>query len=245
MPRYFLKLSFDGTRYHGWQRQENAHTVQAEIEKGLQTLFQENITITGCGRTDTGVHAKIYYLHFDSNKILDSKKFLHSINRVLPHDIAVYELHTAADSAHARFDATSRTYEYLIHQKKNPFLHLRSVYVPHKLDLDRINQAANLITNYTDFTSFAKLHSDNKTNDCTVFESFWSIHEDELIYTIKANRFLRNMVRALVGTLIEIGQNQKSITQLDEIFKAKDRAAAGVSAPAHGLYLSGVEYPYF
>lgn len=242
--RYFIQLSYKGTNYHGWQIQPNAISVQEILTKAFSTLLKEDIEITGAGRTDTGVHALNYIAHFDSqnNQLHSDLKFLYKINSFLPKDIAVHQIRAVKNESHARFDATSRTYNYYIHTKKDPFLTDSSWYYPHKLDINLMNKAAELLFEFSDFTSFSKLHTDVKTNNCKITEAFWEQNEHKLIFTITADRFLRNMVRAIVGTLIDVGKNKITLNDFIEIIENKNRSEAGVSVPANGLYLSNITY---
>lgn len=242
--RYFLRLSYDGTRFHGWQRQPNAGSVQQTLEDALSVMLRRRVEITGSGRTDTGVHARETYAHFDTDEPLtDTGRFLTSLNRLCGRDIAVSELLPVKDDAHARFDATSRTYKYFVHFRKDPFLQNLS-WETHPLELERMNEAAQLLLATEDFTSFAKLHSDSKTNICHVTQALWTPHGDNgAVFTITADRFLRNMVRAVVGTLVEVGRGKTGIEDVKAIIESKNRCSAGVSMPAHGLYLWHVAYP--
>ncbi len=244
MARYFLQISYDGTAYHGWQRQSNSHTVQAEIESCLTKIGLEHEGIMGCGRTDAGVHASEFFAHvnLDSEKIDNDIVF--KLNAVLPHDIAIHQLTPLHEEAHARFDASARSYTYLIHHEKDPFLNERSYLQWRRLDIDRMNKACSYLIGTHEFTSFAKLHGGNNTDLCDVRSAEWSSQGHRSEFHITADRFLRNMVRAIVGTLIEVGQGKIDPTEVKDILKAKDRGSAGASAPAHGLYLSRVEYPY-
>jgi tRNA pseudouridine38-40 synthase len=245
MSRYFLGFSYKGTRYHGWQAQPNAHTVQAEINRALGLLLGHDVDALGCGRTDTGVHARRYVAHFDTHKtISDAAAAVSKLNKILPHDISVYDLQKVNSEAHARFDATLRTYKYFITTAKNPFLQEFAVFVHYPLNLEDMNAAAALLLQQTDFTSFAKLHSDVTNNDCTVTEAYWSVNEENntIVFTISSNRFLRNMVRAIVGTLLELGRGKMSLNDFRRIVEQKNRCSAGASAPAHGLFLWEVEY---
>ncbi len=243
MYRYFIKLAYKGTAYHGWQIQPNAVSVQASVENALSVILQEKINVTGCGRTDTGVHAQSYFAHFDSTKMIGNNNELLRLNRFLPKDIAIHKIIPIRPDAHARFDAISRTYIYKIHTGKNPFLQSYSWEQYKTPDIERMNSACQYLFKYSDFTSFAKLHSDNKTNDCKIIQAEWKQHQNQYIFTIKADRFLRNMVRAIVGTLIEISNNQEKPEHICEIIEAKNRSSAGQSAPAHALYLTRIEYP--
>lgn len=243
MSRYFLEIKYDGTNYHGWQIQQNAHTVQAEINKALSTLLQTEINVTGAGRTDTGVHARQLFVHFDINDTIDTQHLLFKLNNFLPPDISCLTLIKVQDDAHARFSATERTYEYWICPSKDPFLIKRAYYYPYQLDINLMNAAAYELKKYTDFSCFSKSNTDTFSNDCLITFAQWKIKEECLVFTISANRFLRNMVRAIVGTLLEIGQQKINIDDLKHIIDSKNRSEAGVSVPAHGLYLVKVVYP--
>ncbi len=244
MYRYFLYLSYRGTHYFGWQKQKNAPTVQAKIEEALSIICKHEIEVTGTGRTDTGVHARQYVAHFDVNEPLyNIPEFLHSINAILPHDIAISDVKPVKLWAHARFSAINRTYQYHIITHKNPFLQEYAWLIHYKLDLEEMNKAAKFLTEIDDFTAFAKLHSNNKTNLCRVYQSIWQSEREELIYTISANRFLRNMVRAIVGNLVDVGRGKRSLDDFKNRVKQGDRYLASISAPAHGLYFKGVAFP--
>lgn len=245
MHRYFLQLSYKGTTYHGWQVQENAITVQQVLNKKLSIILQEEIQTIGAGRTDKGVHAEYFMLHFDTEKpITDSTLFLDKMNKVLPRDIAVYYLLKVQDEANTRFDALSRTYEYRITRKKNPFLTYLSWYYRVSLNVDLMNQAAKALFEYQDFTSFSKTGTQVKTNNCKIYEAQWFETDSHLlIFRIKADRFLRNMVRAITGTLIDVGREKLSLAEFRKIIESKNRSNAGFSVPAHGLFLTDIEYP--
>lgn len=242
--RYFIQLSYKGTNYHGWQIQPNAISVQEVLTKALSTLLREEIEVTGAGRTDTGVHASFFIAHIDSHSkdLHVDKRMLFKLNSFLPQDIAIQQISKVNPEAHARFDAKSRTYHYYIHQQKDPFLTESSYYFPHKLDIELMNKACDLLYQFTDFTSFSKLHTDVKTNNCVIQNAIWTQDHYKLIFEITADRFLRNMVRAIVGTLIIIGKNKSSLKDFIEIIETKNRSHAGVSAPAHGLFLSNIVY---
>lgn len=243
MQRYFLQLSYNGTGYHGWQVQPNATSVQGKIEKALSTILREEIQVVGAGRTDTGVHASYYMLHFDSqNENLHNENIVFRLNRFLPDDIAIQQIFKVKNDAHARFDAISRTYNYYITTVKNPFDKFSYQYTQ-KLDIEKMNKAASLLFEFSDFTSFARLHTDVKTNNCNVLKAEWIQEESQLIFTIKADRFLRNMVRAIVGTLMEVGKGKLLVDDFRTIIEMKDRGAAGASVPAVGLFLVDVKYP--
>ncbi|MDG1189148.1 MAG: tRNA pseudouridine(38-40) synthase TruA [Flavobacteriales bacterium] len=241
--RYFIEIMFDGTAYHGWQVQPNSSTVQEQINQAISTVLGEDINVVGAGRTDTGVHAKQMFAHFDSSISFDGKDLIYKLNSFLKNDISVLRVFEVDDSAHSRFDAVSRKYEYLIHANKNPFLINKSWYFHRKLDVDLMNEASKLLLNYTDFTSFSKLHTQTKTNNCSVKMAVWEKVNDTLVFSIEADRFLRNMVRAIVGTLVTVGEKKISIEEFVEIIESKNRSKAGASAPAHGLYLVSVKYP--
>lgn len=244
MNRYFARLNYKGTRFHGWQIQPNAISVQEEIEKALSTIMRESISVVGAGRTDTGVHASFYILHFETEKpISNPEKLVYRLNRFLPADIAFEKIWHVDNEMHARFSALSRTYKYYIVQQKNPFRTETSYEYLLPLDIDKMNEAALLLFEYTDFTSFSKLHTDVKTNNCKIYFAEWKQENTKLVFTIKADRFLRNMVRAIVGTLLEVGKGKLSVNDFRTIIEAKNRKYAGTSAPAQGLFLVDVEYP--
>jgi tRNA pseudouridine38-40 synthase len=244
--RYFLKLSFLGKNYHGWQIQLNAHSVQAELESALRVLLKTPVSSTGCGRTDTGVNAAMFFAHFDStDSIDDTESFIHQLNCILPDDIAVHNLLNVADNAHARYDATARTYAYHVYHDKNPFLKERAYFFPYELNVEMMNQMCAVLLEYSDFSSFSKSRTQVKTNLCKITEAKWNRIEDELVFQITADRFLRNMVRAIVGTMLEIGESRLDEKGFRAVIEGKNRSDAGVSVPAHGLYLVDVRYPYF
>ena len=245
MPRYFIYLSFNGARYHGWQIQPNGITVQAELEKALATLLRRETPVTGAGRTDAGVNARLMVAHFDTPAPLDNPaETADRLNRVLPPDMAVYDIRPVTDEAHSRFDALSRTYKYYLIDHKSPFLEAFACRYRGTLDFDRMNEAAEQLYRYTDFTSFSKLHTDVKTNNCRVTHAEWTQEdEDTWMFTIRADRFLRNMVRAIVGTLLEVGRGKLSVEGFRRIIEQKDRCKAGTSAPGHALFLADVTYP--
>jgi tRNA pseudouridine38-40 synthase len=245
MQRYFVKLCYKGTHYHGWQYQPNALSVQEVIEKAFSIILQEKIEVTGAGRTDTGVHASFYVLHFDSDNTSIEERLVAKMNSILPCDIAINSIHKVPDEAHARYSALSRTYRYFIHQNKNPFLADTSFYFRRNLDIARMNEASQVLYKISDFTSFSKLHSDVKTNFCRIFHAKWGQENEQIIFTVKADRFLRNMVRALVGTILEVGLGKITTEEFTQIIHKKNRSAAGVSVPAAGLFLTDIEYPDF
>lgn len=244
MSRYFITLAYDGTNYHGWQIQPNAKSVEEELEKSLSTLLRMPIDIVGAGRTDTGVHASKMVAHFDYEGKMDTRQLTYKLNRILPQDICIFEVAKVKADAHARFDATARTYHYFVYTQKNPFRRQYAALLKQPTDFKKMNEAALLLLNVTDFTSFSKLHTDTKTNICHVTEAKWTETEPGLWkFEIKANRFLRNMVRAIVGTLLWVGQGKISIEDFRDIIHQKDRCAAGDSVAANALFLVDIEYP--
>ncbi|EIA07843.1 tRNA pseudouridine synthase A [Flavobacterium frigoris PS1] len=242
--RYFIKLAYNGTQYHGWQYQPNASTVQETMNKAFSVLLNSDISLMGAGRTDTGVHAKVMYAHFDFETSFEIPKLIHKLNSYLPKDIVVYDIIPVADEAHTRFDATKRTYEYHINTFKNVFLQEQSWYFHQKLDVDLMNEAAKILFKHTDFQCFSKVNTDVNTFDCTIFEAYWKQKNNQLVFTISANRFLRNMVRSIVGTLVNIGLHKITLDDFNIIIEAKNRDKAGFSVPAHGLYLTEIDYDY-
>ncbi|WP_418263784.1 tRNA pseudouridine(38-40) synthase TruA [Flavobacterium faecale] len=242
--RYFIKLAYNGTPYHGWQYQPNAASVQETLNKALSILLHSEINVMGAGRTDTGVHAREMYAHFDYDKTIDSPKLVHKLNSFLPKDIAIFNITAVSDEAHCRFDATKRTYEYHINTVKDVFLPEQSWYLNQKLDVALMNEAAKLLFNHTNFQSFSKVNTDVNTFDCTIFEAKWQENGTKLIFTISANRFLRNMVRAIVGTLVNVGLHKITLYDFEKIIESRNREKAGFSVPAHGLYLTKIVYPY-
>jgi tRNA pseudouridine38-40 synthase len=243
--RYFIFISYKGTAYHGWQIQPNSQTIQKMLDNALSTVLNEKISTTGAGRTDTGVHAQVFCAHFESTipDLTTRKNIIFRLNKFLPKDIAVSKLIKVQQDVHARFSALSRTYRYNISKTKNPFWDDSSWFIHGKIDIAPMNEACGLLLNYSDFTSFARLHSDVKTNLCRISYAVWEEADDRLVFTIKADRFLRNMVRAIVGTMIEIGKGKMTVKEFEEIILAKDRCKAGKSAPAKGLFLINIEYP--
>ncbi|OFY85889.1 MAG: tRNA pseudouridine(38-40) synthase TruA [Bacteroidetes bacterium RIFCSPLOWO2_12_FULL_31_6] len=243
MSRFFIEIKYDGTDYHGWQIQQNAHAVQAEINNALSTLLQEEILVSGAGRTDTGVHAQQFFAHFDTHQNFDKDQLIYKLNYFLPPTISCSSIVKVIDNAHARYSAIERTYEYWITPTKNPFLNHKAYYFPFVLNLELMNEAVTELLKSTDFSCFSKSNTDTLTNDCTINFARWEVKNDGIIFTISANRFLRNMVRAIVGTLLEIGQERITIDDFKKIINSKNRSEAGVSVPAHGLYLTAVKYP--
>lgn len=241
--RYFITFSYDGTAYHGWQIQPHSVTVQEELQKALSTLMRKPMEVVGAGRTDTGVHARKMIAHFDHDEVLDCHQLVYKLNKLLPRDIAVQHVEPVADDMHARFSAKSRTYHYYVHLDKNPFLRSYSWQVYGNPDFELMNRAARVLMEYKDFTSFSKVNTDTKTNDCTITEARWDrVGEDQWRFTVTANRFLRNMVRAIVGTLMEVGRGRMTIEQLRSVIEAKDRCRAGDSVPGNALFLVEVLY---
>ena len=241
--RYFITFSYDGTAYHGWQIQPHSVSVQEEIQKALSNLLRRLMEVVGAGRTDTGVHARKMFAHFDSEYELECPQLVYKLNKLLPRDIAVQQVERVADDMHARFSAKSRTYHYYVHLDKNPFLRSYSWQVYGNPDFELMNRAAAVLMEYTDFTSFSKVNTDTKTNDCTITEAHWDrVADGQWRFTITANRFLRNMVRAIVGTLMEVGRGRMTIEQLRNVVDAKDRCRAGDSVPGNALFLVDVKY---
>ena len=254
--RYFIELAYNGVPFHGWQCQPNATSVQETIETALSKILSNPTSIIGAGRTDAGVHARKMFAHFDSSVNISNKiRFLASLNSLIGPHIAVNDLFEVEDEAHARFDATKRTYKYFVTFNKNPFLNNLSWYSSQKLDIEKMNESACQLLGTQDFTSFAKLHSDVTNNICSVYEAKWYYIKDDIealnfigslkdgiVFTISANRFLRNMVRAIVGTLVDVGRGKLSRNDFSDIIKAQNRCNAGTSMPAYGLYLWNVTY---
>lgn len=246
MGRFFIELSYNGKKFHGWQVQNNATTIQGVLEETMGKLFQRKINVTGCGRTDTGVNAKQFFAHFDIENNFDDeglKNITYRLNKLLPKDIAILRIFPVANNAHSRFDAVSRTYKYFISREKDPFWGEFSWYLYGDLDVDKMNKGAEILYDYDDFTSFSKLHTQVKTNICKIINAGWKEESKMLIFTITADRFLRNMVRAIVGTLVDLGRNRISLKELQKIIESKNRCNAGFSVPAQGLFLTRVEYP--
>lgn len=242
--RYFIKLAYNGTNYHGWQRQNNALTIQEVIETGLSLKLGEEIQVVGAGRTDTGVHATEFYAHFESNKLRkDFNNLVYSLNIYYPADIVVYDIFEVKPDIHTRFSASARTYEYRIARHKNPFNQDFVYQYSGELDVELMNKGASILFDYQDFTSFSKLHTQVKTNNCKITYAKWEMRDDLLIFTITADRFLRNMVRAIVGTLLDIGKHKITLNDLRKIIENKNRSEAGFSVPAKGLFLTKIEYP--
>ncbi len=244
MQRYFIYLAYDGTSYHGWQVQPNGISVQECLAKALSTLLRQPIEVVGAGRTDAGVHARLMVAHFDSPQALNEVFMTDKLNRILPPDIAVYRLRAVKEKAHARFDATSRTYRYYITTAKMPFGRHYRCRLYSEPDFDRMNEAARTLFDYTDFTSFSKLHTDVKTNNCRIMQAHWDrLDKATWVFTIQADRFLRNMVRAVVGTLLEVGRGKLSVEGFRQVIERKDRCLAGTSVPGCALFLEDITYP--
>ncbi|MGJ8736487.1 tRNA pseudouridine(38-40) synthase TruA [Zobellia laminariae] len=241
--RYFIEFSYLGKDYHGWQNQPNAITVQEVLEKAFFTLLREPVALVGAGRTDAGVHAKQMFAHFNFDEIKDVQLFVYRLNALLPEAIAVQDIFAVNEHAHARFDAEERTYEYWVLQDKNPFYGDFAHYIKHPLDVDAMNKAAELLLEFKDFECFSKSNTDVRTYLCDVKKAIWEVKGDKLVFTITADRFLRNMVRAVVGTLLEVGTGKTEPAHVKSIINSKNRSKAGPSVPAKGLYLTSVLYP--
>lgn len=242
--RYFIYFSYKGTAYHGWQVQPNGISVQEVLIKALSTILRTDTDVTGAGRTDTGVHARLMVAHFDvENGIAEPALLTKKLNSLLPHDIAVYRVAEVKPDAHARFDAVARRYEYHLVTRKNVFLEELAARENQELDFEAMNNAARILFEYRDFTSFSKLHTDVKTNNCVITRAEWKQQGEEWVFTIEADRFLRNMVRAIVGTLFEVGRHKLTVEGFRNVIEAKNRCNAGTSVPAKGLYLVDVQYP--
>lgn len=242
--KYFIELAYKGTKFHGWQFQPNAVSVQECLEKALSTITRESISVTGAGRTDTGVHASYFVAHFESSQHhLDQADFTYKLNSFLKEDVAVFNISKVSHDAHARFNAVSRTYQYHLNLRKDPFSVETSWYFFRQPDVNKMNEACRILFEYIDFTSFSKLHTDVKTNNCKIIQAEWNQQGDSLVFTVKADRFLRNMVRAMVGTLLEVGIGKMDMAAFRTVIERKDRGAAGLSVPAEGLFLTNIEYP--
>ena len=245
MQRYFIYLAYDGTQYHGWQIQPNGDSVQQRLMDALQTLLRrEVVEVTGAGRTDAGVHAKLMVAHFDNETHLDCSKLTDKLNRLLPPDISIYKVEPVDAEMHARFSAKSRRYEYYVTTAKSPFMRQYRYRLHKAPDFQLMNQAAQLLLEQDDFTSFSKLHTQVKTNNCKIMEAKWMEQDGLLVFHIKADRFLRNMVRAIVGTLLEVGKGRMTLDGFRDVIGQKDRCSAGESVPAQGLFLEDVGYDF-
>ena len=241
--RYFVWFSYDGTAYHGWQIQPNGNSVQEELQRALSTLLREEISVTGAGRTDAGVHARQMVAHFDFSEAIDLEQLAYKLNRILPCDIAVDRVELVDDDKHARFSATSRTYHYYIHTKKDPFSRPYSTELHYELDFDKMNEAGRILMTYDDFGAFCKSHSDVKTTLCRVTKAEWvQTSATSWYFEITANRFLRNMVRAVVGTLIDVGRGRLTLDDFRKVIEGKRRTEAGESMPANALFLENIRY---
>jgi len=244
MQRYFIYLTYNGTNYCGWQNQPNGISVQQKIEEALHTLLKKPAPITGAGRTDAGVHARLMVAHFNwGGEPIDLTFLVEKMNYLLPKDISILKILPVAPEAHARFDALSRTYKYYVCKEKDPFtypFHYRIRSLP---DFEKMNEAAAILFEYTDFTSFSKLHTDVKTNNSKIMQAGWKQEDNAWVFTIQADRFLRNMVRAIIGTLLEVGQGKLSLDGFRQVIESKDRGKAGASAPGNALFLMNIEYP--
>lgn len=245
MTRYFFEISYNGSSYYGWQQQVGQVSIQEVIQKNLKKIFQkEEIEIVGCGRTDKGVHAKNYFFHCDLTYEVDTENLVYKLNKMLPASISIISIFPVVSNLHARFNAVKRTYRYFIHQQKDPFLSEFSTYFPHILDLSSMNEASVHLIGKQDFSSFAKVHTDVKTHICTVYSAKWIKEKDKLIFEISADRFLRNMVRAIVGTMLDIGTGKLKPENLSEIIAQQNRSAASKSVSPNGLFLWKVEYNF-
>jgi len=246
MKRYFVYLSYNGKKYCGWQIQPNGMTVQQKLEESLSVLLKEQISVVGAGRTDSGVHASGMVAHFSSISEINRPFLCKKLNGILPGDIVISKILEVIPDAHARFDAISRTYKYYVTTQKDPFWDAYTFRIPFSVDYELMNEAAQILLDYEDFTSFSKLHTDVKTNNCRVMYAKWEqINDTSWMFTIQANRFLRNMVRAIVGTLLEVGRGKITVEDFRKIIEEKDRNIAGTSVPAHALFLVDVMYPYW
>lgn len=245
--RYFIELAYDGSAFHGWQKQSEATSVQSVLETGLQFKAGLEGRVTGCGRTDTGVHSRQFFAHFDLDRKLDNdemQRIVQGLNSYLPQEIVINKLFHVKEKAHARFDATSRLYKYFISTKKDPFSRHFSWYCYTPFDIGAMNRAAKILLDYEDFTSFAKLHGGAKTNICKIMEAGWEMTGTQLVFTIRSDRFLRNMVRSIVGTMTDVGRGKITTDDFRKVIESKNRNIAGKSAPAHGLFLEKITYDW-
>lgn len=243
MNRYFIYLAYNGKNYCGWQIQPNGITVQQTVQQCLSILLRKPVTVIGAGRTDTGVHASLMVAHFDWEDILPNTTLTEQLNGILPYDIFIYKIVPVKENSHARFDAVSRTYKYYITYQKDPFQHELLCRLKRPLNKDLMNEASNILLEYSDFTSFCKLHSNTKTNICQIGKAEWNTVQGIDVFTIQADRFLRNMVRSIVWAMIDIGKNKLSVADFKKIIESKNHAIVTASAPAHALFLTGIEYP--
>jgi tRNA pseudouridine38-40 synthase len=242
MPRYFLEVAYKGNHYSGFQIQENANSIQQEVEKALGVFFRQRFMLTGSSRTDGGVHALQNYFHFDYEGVIE-KRVIYNINAILPPDICIKGAYPVSSDAHCRFDALSREYRYYVYRKKNPFLTDRAYFFPYTLDREKLSAAAALVPQFREFASFAKRNSQAKTYDCTILHSSWQEENDCLVYQVIANRFLRGMVRGLVGTMLQVGRGKISLDEFGDILRNKDNQQADFSVPGYGLFLIRVTFP--
>jgi tRNA pseudouridine38-40 synthase len=246
MTRYFIQVAYKGTNYSGFQIQDNANSVQQEVEKVLTVFFKSRFELTGSSRTDAGVHALSNFFHFDSDILPVGEKLnksIYNLNAILPSDIVIRNIFPVSSQAHCRFDALSREYEYYIYQRKEPFSIDRAYFYPFKLDIDKLQQAAAIIRGYKDFTAFSKRNTQVKSFICDIQKSEWIIKDGYYVYSVQANRFLRGMVRGLVGTMLKVGRGKKTVAEFEAIIQAKNPANADFSVPAQGLFLKEVIYP--
>ena len=244
--RYFIRLAFDGNQYHGWQIQPNGITIQEKIQTALKVILKKEVLIIGAGRTDTGVHAREFFAHFDFDKAInenDINVLCYQLNSILPEDISIMKITRVRHEAHARFDATARTYSYYFHTQKDPFLQKYSYFITAKLDITSMQNACPILYEYNDFSCFSKSHTQVKTNNCKIISAEWRMQGHQIIFTITADRFLRNMVRAIVGTMLEIGYGKTDTNGFKDVIESKNRSKAGYSVPACGLFLEKIEYP--
>jgi tRNA pseudouridine38-40 synthase len=241
--RYFFTIAYKGTNYHGWQKQPNALGVQQKVEEVFSTILNQKVEIVGSGRTDRGVHATAQVFHVDLVTDREAEQFLYKANKMLPHDVTLKQVRKVKEEAHARFDAIKRAYKYHIVTEKNPFAQDQAYFFTQSLSIDRMNEASKKLLNFHDFESFSKVKTDVYTFNCDIFEAYWKQEQEVLVFYIQANRFLRGMVRAIVGTLLEVGQNKITVEDFEDIIKAKNRKSAGRAVPALGLYLTEVQYP--
>ena len=243
MPRYFIEVAYKGTKYSGFQIQQNANSVQAEIEKALKIFYKQEYSLTGSSRTDAGVHSNQNFFHFDSDTVIEDGSY--HLNAILPDDIVIKKIFPVAPDAHCRFDALSRQYTYYIYQQKDPFLADRAYFYPYELNLDMLQAAAAELFNHKDFAAFSKRNTQTKTTLCTITHSEWKLESNGFSYHVSSNRFLRGMVRGLVGTMLRVGRNKTSIDQFISIINAKDCTKADFSVPPQGLFLQKVNFPLF
>ncbi|MCO6497707.1 MAG: tRNA pseudouridine(38-40) synthase TruA [Chitinophagaceae bacterium] len=243
MPRYFIEVAYDGSQYAGFQIQENANTIQAEVEKALRIFYKKDFELTGSSRTDTGVHALQNYFHFDAEEAIpSSQRDVYHINAILPDDITLKNFFRVGDGMHCRFDAQSREYKYFIYTKKNPFLRQTAFFFPFKIDVSKMQEAAAVLKEYSDFTSFSKKHTQAKNFNCDIRESEWLTEDDTLVYHVVSNRFLRGMVKGLVGTMLRVGRGKMSLQEFREVIEAKDCSGVDFSVASHGLFLVKVNF---